>query len=372
VSKNVFANGREVSAKKDGNESICAMPDVCNSPPSPPAGPIPIPYPNTAYTSNTSSGSKTVFIGGDEVGLKNASDYKKSTGDEAATRGLGMNLTTHTIQGKMHHAAWSMDVKIEGKNAIRHMDMTTHNHMNTPGTASMTLDRAKEKAAKGEDLKCDELDELNKDARANEIDQSKVTDPETGEPLGYAVTTASRTNANNATYAVKGTSFDRDPNVKPEHRNGYANNVKTLNRPDCGGGGKYDVQHRNDSETKILDNEMRPPMAGGGSIRMKVHHVGVVTRKVKVFTTDLFGKNKQQVGFKTVTTVTRDEMPCGTCKKSICQAQACGIDVILCNNQNEEVRASELCENGNPRPVGGTSDARTKLWASRGFGSTSS
>src|SRR5438094_9332725 len=98
MSKNVFANGKGVSAKKDDNKSICAMPDVCNSPPSPPAGPIPIPYPNTAQASDTSDGSKTVMIGGSEVGMKNSSNYKKSTGDEAATKGLGMNLTTATIQ----------------------------------------------------------------------------------------------------------------------------------------------------------------------------------------------------------------------------------------------------------------------------------
>ena len=48
---------------------------------------------------------------------------------EAATKSLGMGVVTHTIQGKMVHAAWSMDVKAEGANVIRHMDMTTHNHM---------------------------------------------------------------------------------------------------------------------------------------------------------------------------------------------------------------------------------------------------
>jgi len=129
MSSNVFANGNEISAKKDDNKSICAMPDVCLSPPSPPVGPIPIPYPNTAQASDTDDGSKSVQIGGDIVGLKNSSTYKTSTGDEAATKGLGMGVVTATIQGKMQHAAWSMDVKIEGENVICHMDMTTHNHM---------------------------------------------------------------------------------------------------------------------------------------------------------------------------------------------------------------------------------------------------
>jgi len=125
----VYANGDEIACKAGDGKVIAAAPDVCLSPPSPPAGPIPIPYPNTAMASDTSEGSKSVKIGGSEVGLKNSSKYKKSTGDEAATKGLGMGVVTHTIQDKMEHAAWSMDVKFEGENAIRHMDMTTHNHM---------------------------------------------------------------------------------------------------------------------------------------------------------------------------------------------------------------------------------------------------
>ena len=129
MSKNVFANGREVSASKDGNQSIAAMPDTCLSPPSPPAGPIPIPYPNFSNAADTSQGTKTVQIGGGEVGIKNSSNYKQSKGDEAATRALGMGVMTATIQGKTYFTAWSFDVTFEGQNAIRHLDMTTHNNM---------------------------------------------------------------------------------------------------------------------------------------------------------------------------------------------------------------------------------------------------
>lgn len=128
MSKNVFANGMEVSGKADDNKTICAMPDVCLTPPSPPAGPIPIPYPNTAKAADTSDGSKTVMIGGQEVHLKDTSNYKTSTGDEAATKAQGMGVVTHTIQGKMYFTAWSFDVKVEGENVTRHMDLTTHNH----------------------------------------------------------------------------------------------------------------------------------------------------------------------------------------------------------------------------------------------------
>jgi Toxin PAAR-like domain len=129
MSKNVFANGREVSAEKDDNRTMGAMPDVCLSPPSPPAGPVPVPYPNFAQSSDTDQGARTVLVGGGQVGIKNKSTYKKSNGDEAATKSLGMGLVSHQIQNTMYFAAWSFDVKFESQNAVRHMDLTTHNNM---------------------------------------------------------------------------------------------------------------------------------------------------------------------------------------------------------------------------------------------------
>lgn len=135
MSNEVYANGREIACKAANGKSICAFPDVCLTPPSPPAGPIPIPYPNTGMASDTDGGSKTVLISGLEVMLKDLSDFKKSTGDEAATKSQGMNVITHQIQGKCYFTSWSMDVKIEGENAVRHLDMMTHNHA-SPGAGT--------------------------------------------------------------------------------------------------------------------------------------------------------------------------------------------------------------------------------------------
>jgi hypothetical protein len=133
VGNEVYANGREVSCKAANGKSICAFPDVCLTPPPPPAGPLPIPYPNTGMASDTDGGSSTVKIGGEMVMLKDSSCFKSSAGDEAATKSQGMNVVTHQIQGKCYFTSWSMDVKIEGENAVRHMDMLTHNHGSAPG-----------------------------------------------------------------------------------------------------------------------------------------------------------------------------------------------------------------------------------------------
>ena len=128
----VYANGMDIACKVADGKTVAAMPDVCLSPPSPPAGPVPIPYPNTAMASDTSEGSKTVQIGGQEIMLKDKSVFKKSTGDEAATKSLGMGVVSHQIQGKVNFVAWSMDVKFEGENVPRHLDPTLHNEMSVP------------------------------------------------------------------------------------------------------------------------------------------------------------------------------------------------------------------------------------------------
>src|SRR5262249_47616049 len=125
MANDVFANGREICCKAADSKSPMAFPDVCLSPPSPPAGPIPSPYPNTGMASETSEGSRTVQLEGEEAMLKDRSCFSKSMGDEAATKGLGMGVVTHNIQGKCYFVAWSMDVQIEGENVVRHMDMTT-------------------------------------------------------------------------------------------------------------------------------------------------------------------------------------------------------------------------------------------------------
>jgi len=133
MSNQVYANNMEVSCKQAAGKSICAFPDVCMTPPQTPATPpgVPIPYPNTGMASDTSDGSTGVKVSGQEVMLKNKSFFKKSTGDEAGAAPM-KGVVTHKNMGKVYFAAWSMDVKFEGENVVRHMDLTTHNHASEP------------------------------------------------------------------------------------------------------------------------------------------------------------------------------------------------------------------------------------------------
>lgn len=105
-----------------------AFPDVCKTP-APPAPFVPIPYPNIAKSSDTSKGSKKVKCDGNPICLKD-SNFMMSTGDEAGTAGGGM--ISNKIKGKAEFVNFSFDVKVEGKNVARALDLMLHNDKNTP------------------------------------------------------------------------------------------------------------------------------------------------------------------------------------------------------------------------------------------------
>lgn len=124
----VYANNNEIASKAADGKSIAAFPDVCFTPPAPPVGPLPLPYPNTGEVKDTDKGTTKVFIKDKMAGMEGDSYISKSMGDEAATQSQGKGLITGALQGKCYFGVWSMDVKMEGKGVPRHLDMVTHNH----------------------------------------------------------------------------------------------------------------------------------------------------------------------------------------------------------------------------------------------------
>ena len=121
----VFANGLEVACKAADGMSAASFPDLCFTPG------YPVPFANTAYAKDTRNGSRTVFITGKQVMLKDHSYFKTSTGNEPARGKKGFFTTVK--KGKAYFRSWSMNVKIEGYNVCRHTDSMTHNHGSFPG-----------------------------------------------------------------------------------------------------------------------------------------------------------------------------------------------------------------------------------------------
>jgi len=78
----VVVNPRTVTSKSGGG-ATAASPDVCKTPS--PAGPVPVPYPNTATSRDTAQGSKKVKVDGNPTMIKDKAYFNKSEGDEAGT-----------------------------------------------------------------------------------------------------------------------------------------------------------------------------------------------------------------------------------------------------------------------------------------------
>jgi hypothetical protein len=179
MADNVFINGRAAIHKGSAGKSI-AFPDVCLCPPGPPAGPIPTPLVNTAQATDLQGGALTVTIEGNPI-AHNESYIAKSTGNEVA-RGTGGGVISHQVQGRAYFQTFSMNVFIEGKPAVRHLDLVTHNHLtkipgNTPPTpwmSAMTAGPGPAAAAAEQDAR-----------QGRDWIEFVLVDPD-GEPLGAA------------------------------------------------------------------------------------------------------------------------------------------------------------------------------------------
>jgi hypothetical protein len=127
--------GQPIATKKAGFTCF-AFPDVCLTP-APPGSPVPIPYPNIGQlsdavnTSDSSTGTGEVKVGGDHVILANTSEIPTTTGDEAGTAG---GVTSGTTKGKVEFTGGSSTVTIHGKQVVRMGDTTKQNNGNAVGT----------------------------------------------------------------------------------------------------------------------------------------------------------------------------------------------------------------------------------------------
>jgi hypothetical protein len=127
MGQTTFANSRGIVHKGSGGLSI-VFPDVCKTP-APPAGPIPIPYPNIGKSSDTSSGPSKVKTDGKMPMVKGAK-YSRSSGDEAGSAGGVMSSVNMNVCEFM---LYSFDVKFEGRNVCRLGDPLFHNKKNIMG-----------------------------------------------------------------------------------------------------------------------------------------------------------------------------------------------------------------------------------------------
>jgi len=88
-----------------------------------------VPYVNVAFSKDLTNATKTVFVDGEGIALRD-SFFSTSTGDEPGTAG---GVVSGVIKGKATFVNYSMDVFAEGKNVCRLSDPMLNNG-NAPNT----------------------------------------------------------------------------------------------------------------------------------------------------------------------------------------------------------------------------------------------
>lgn len=336
----VFANGMGVSGKAAGHNVIAAMPDVCLSPPSPPAGPIPIPYPNFAQASDTTDGSKKVKAGGKEINLKGQSKYKSCKGDEACTKTFGMGVVSHSNTGATKHEAGSFDVKVEGSGVVRHLDLTTSNHSNpTNGSMTVDIEAMSPGMAKTE---CKALSDTNK-ARREEIDSKTSNKSAIGKDGEGKGTTVSSMKAHNRGGTGGTTTSAHNNKVAQEFcpsslvKGGNDKVRSGEETPLCG---KSDYKHPAPASQKsghaearlMADMAQSPPKAALINIDWKPGAGG------------------------------SSKMPCPDCHKMLCAAaKDCGHKIYLCDKEGKAQDIADTCPKEEDAPGEGYDNLKKKM-----------
>lgn len=132
ININGRSSGMTLCHKGSNGISTATIPDVCKTPS--PGGPVPIPYPNIAISSDLTKGTTTVEADGGNMCANYGSEFSKSTGDEAGTVG---GVVSSTFIKEATWITYSLDVKLEGKGACRLSDKMFHNHQNTVNAAGV-------------------------------------------------------------------------------------------------------------------------------------------------------------------------------------------------------------------------------------------
>jgi hypothetical protein len=121
-------------ASSTASGTCLGAPDVCKVP-APPAGPVPVPFPNTAQCANALQTSMKVMIENKPTIVEN-SEIPTSQGDEAGVAG---GVTSGVNMQKVVFKMGSSKVKAEGKAICFISSVTAHNGSNANMPAGLQV-----------------------------------------------------------------------------------------------------------------------------------------------------------------------------------------------------------------------------------------
>lgn len=196
---------------KSSNGISTMFPDVCKTPMAP--SPVPIPYPNVAMSQHAADTASSVKADGNPI-MVSTSKFATSTGDEP---GSLLGVVSNKIKGSANPVAYSFDVKAEGKNVFRLLDMMLQNGNSNPvnGGTGADLQPGAAASAEGQDpeeFKIVEVKWTKTKCKCGDPVkiQTKTENFDDGDPVPHTITRGRKRNIDNTTGRTSGNSVTID------------------------------------------------------------------------------------------------------------------------------------------------------------------
>lgn len=137
MSCTVFRTTMGLFSLNSGGQGVAPL-DVCLTAPTPPAGPVPVPYVNLTFAKDLEKGTVTVKADKGIVAIQSDGKVAKSNGDEPGNI-MTKGVASMTNTGAATFATWSFTVLMEGQGTCAMGDLM---NQNCNGTILNCLDPA--------------------------------------------------------------------------------------------------------------------------------------------------------------------------------------------------------------------------------------
>jgi hypothetical protein len=209
---------------------------------------------------------------------------------------------------------------IEGQNAVRFMDLTTHNH-NNPTNGGVTSNIAGMNIANPEDADCEALEQCNTDTREDMKDDRHPESVQSAGSGNVTVTHAKFTPESGAARILRGCSRKAVSDYDNKFVEGMTSAQKEANKvgdtssvasQGCGGHvykRGFFMPHCSHTEARFIEHLFSEGIAKGGTLLMSINWPG--------------GPKK---GFST-------KSPCPDCNALLCAVSKC-MEILICDEND--------------------------------------
>jgi hypothetical protein len=252
---------------------------------------------------------------------------------------LNKGFLTQSYKGKTYFSSWSSDIKFEKKNAVRHLDMTTHNHKGgTPTTVSTGPDQGVQTIPTPEDP-CKEAHNANEKQRDKIADKPDRISGSTSNGIdgcGVTISSGVFTPAGNTGASSLITGQSNYTSLTTD----VVNNVAEGSNPqDRKSGSQLECGEESHQYSENGSAYSCTCNGGHGEARILDTLAGRSDLNGSTLTLNIDWRNK---------TKGQQKIPCPDCYRMICYALKCDMTIKICRDEQDKdpVDMKDKCKHG--------------------------